>query len=47
MAVAFQISDGHVGYNLDRSEEVLLVDAFLKVSAVSLPNDRFRHHGKG
>ena len=39
MAVAFQISDGHIGYNLDRSEEALLVEAFLKVKAVSLPND--------
>lgn len=39
MAVAFQISEGHVGYNLDRSEEALLVDAILKVKAASLPND--------
>ena len=39
MAVAFQISDGHIGYNLDRCEEALLVEAFLKVRAVSLPND--------
>ena len=39
MAVAFQISDGHIGYNLDRSEEALLVEAFLKVKAASLPND--------
>ena len=39
MAVAFQISECHVGYNLDRSEEALLIAAFLKVKAVSLPND--------
>ncbi|CAO3435352.1 hypothetical protein [Azospirillum doebereinerae] len=38
MAVAFQISEGHVGYNLDQSEEALLVDAFLKVKAVN-PKD--------
>lgn len=39
MAVAFQISEGHVGYNLDRCEEVLLVDAFLTAKAASLADD--------
>lgn len=39
MAVAFQISEGHVGYNLDRCEEAMLIAAFLKVKAISLPND--------